>query len=282
MQLTVEMLRNLVRPAAVGTVFTFQETLGALNLRCVESASKPVTVRSKYTTTVHVIGGAAACGARTVDEQDVVYLPKVAGGCKLTLTPADGPLRLLIAEYGDVKGAAPNTDAPLFIDGDRGTGYWRTQYGGPRHGMPDFNPKGVKYRDICWPYLDPAILAQTVEIPPHHMVPAHAHGRAGEPVTGAKVWQWYYCYRGRAKIHIGASVQTYCEVELKAGDVMVYPNGLAHNVLCGGEGCFYIFGEKKGDGQVAPPVLEDEFVYEKKLCTRGAMSVRELLEKERA
>ena len=61
---------------------------------------------------------------------------------------------------------------------------------------------------------------------------------------------------------------------------MVYPNGVAHNILCDEEGCFYIFGEKKADGDTAPPVLEDEFAYEKRLCTRGTMRVTDLLREE--
>jgi hypothetical protein len=71
-------------------------------------------------------------------------------------------------------------------------------------------------------------------------------------------------------------------VEIRADSVLVFPNGVAHNVTAGEGGCRYLFLERRRPGGTVNLFLDEEKDYERQLSLRGSMSLEEFLRFERA
>jgi mannose-6-phosphate isomerase-like protein (cupin superfamily) len=152
----------------------------------------------------------------------------------------------------------------------------RLQYRGLDHGRsPEharFNPEGITYVDKLWG-SSRDVLSQELSMPPRAVVPCHAHEPLGAPPDGNSVWQAYYVWEGRARVHIGRSLDSIEKVDLVPGDVLLYPNGVAHKVVAGEEGARYVFLEKRARGDTGGMVLEEEAAYERKLTSRLDMDL---------
>ena len=119
-------------------------------------------------------------------------------------------------------------------------------------------------------------------MPPGHVVPVHQHGELGRDPAGDDFWQAYYVWEGSARVEIGASVRDMASVELRAESVLVYPNGVAHNVVAGDNGCRYLFFERRRPGGSVNLFLDEEKDYERELTLRGNMSLEDFLRVEHA
>jgi mannose-6-phosphate isomerase-like protein (cupin superfamily) len=164
-------------------------------------------------------------------------------------------------------------------------GYVRTQYRGNMHGwgraVAGFNPKGIVYTDKLWG-ASRDVLAQELAMPPGHIVPVHAHGALGRKPSADDFWQAYYVWAGSARVDIGRSLSDRTTISIGPGSVLVYPNGVAHNVVAGAKGCRYVFFERRGAATAGNLDLDNEKDYERRLSLRLDLSLDEFLRSELA
>jgi len=271
-----ELLTKLREP---GTVFSYRQTAGAMEVVALAGAGQ-IELHGR-SVTINGISGRAEVGGVRVDQEDFLYLPP--GEARALPYQTDG--LLLVCEYAPVGESPDLARGPILVPKGRANGYVRTQYCGPSHGWgPDFskfNPQGITYVDKLWG-SSRDVLAQELTIPPHHIVPCHNHHTLGLPPDVRHAWQAYYVWEGTARVDIGRTVDDIETLPIGAGDVLIYPNGVAHNVIAGRDGCRYIFLEKKSVDDPLNLNLDAEKDYERRLSSRLAMDLKSFIRVETA
>jgi mannose-6-phosphate isomerase-like protein (cupin superfamily) len=139
-----------------------------------------------------------------------------------------------------------------------------------------FNPRGVVYTDKLWG-ASRDVLCQELAMPPNHVIPVHAHGALGRRPSADDFWQAYYVWAGSARVDIGRSLSDRAALTIRPGSVLVYPNGVAHNVVAGRSGCRYIFFERRSAATAGNLNLDAEKDYERRLALRLGMSLEDFL-----
>ena len=271
-----ELLTKLRRP---GTVFSYRQTAEAMELVALAGEGR-IELRGR-SVTINGIRGHAEVAGTAVDQEDFLYFPP--GRSESLPYRTDG--LLLVCEYAPVGDAPDLAIGPILVPRGRANGYIRTQYRGSSHGWgPDFskfNPQGITYVDKLWG-SSRDVLAQELTIPPHHIVPCHNHHTLGLSPDVRHAWQAYYVWEGTARVDIGRSVDDIETLQIGPGDVLIYPNGVAHNVIAGQDGCRYIFLEKKSVDDPLSLNLDAEKDYERRLSSRLAMDLRSFIQIEAA
>ena len=69
-------------------------------------------------------------------------------------------------------------------------------------------------------------------------------------------------------------------IEIRADSVLVYPNGVAHNVTAGERGCRYVYFERRRPSSTVNLFLDEEKDYERRLTLRGKASLENFLRTE--
>jgi len=268
------------RAEAPGVLFTEQETCGVLGIE-VLAGSGEAKLDGRALTFL-VIEGAGEARGESLAVEDLLYVPAGAEG---TLEYAlEG--RALVVRYAPAGEAVEPVRGHLLVRKGQALGYVRTQYRGAAHGwgprVSGFNPEGIVYTDKLWG-ASRDVLAQELVMPPGHAVPCHQHGRLGAAPSGDDFWQLYYVWEGAARVDVGRSAGDIESLEIGPGSVLVYPNGVAHNVVAGGKGCRYVFLERRGVGEADGNLdLDAERDYEHRLTLRLETSLEEFLRAERA
>jgi mannose-6-phosphate isomerase-like protein (cupin superfamily) len=269
----------LTRLRGRGTVFSYQQTSGAMELVALEGVGR-IELRGR-SVTINGIRGHAEVGGVGLSQEDFLYLPP--GEPEPIPYQTDG--LLLVCEYAPVGDAPDLSIGPILVPKGRANGYVRTQYRGSSHGWgPDFskfNPQGITYVDKLWG-SSRDVLAQELTIPPHHIVPCHNHHTLGLPPDVRHAWQAYYVWEGTARVDIGRNVDDIETLQIGPGDVLIYPNGVAHNVVAGEQGCRYVFLEKKSVDDLLNLNLDAEKDYERRLSSRLAMDLKSFIQVETA
>jgi hypothetical protein len=271
--------RYLKKLDAPGTVFSYEQTAGAMHLLALGGTGQ-IELRRRAIT-INGIAGTATVGDFNLQQEDVLYLPSNMIG-KLNYR-TDG--LLLLCEYAPVCDVPEMIRGPIFIPKGRANGYVRTQYRGPSHGwntdFAAFNPQGIRYVDKLWG-TSRDVLAQELTIPPNHAVPCHNHHTLGLEPDGRHAWQAYYVWAGSARVDIGRTADDIQTLQFATGHVLIYPNGVAHNVIAGPQGCRYIFLEKKSVEDPADLNLDAEKDYERRLTSRLGMDLKTFIQLETA
>lgn len=266
------------RPEGPGLLFSEDATCGALRVE-VLGGEGSVLLDGRAATLMVMDGSGSAWGEELYVE-DLLYLPAdTRGTLDYKLTG-----RALFIRY------APTGEEPEAIRGHvvvrmgAALGYVRTQYKGAAHGwggpLAGFNPQGIVYTDKLWG-VSRDVLAQELIMPPAHVVPIHQHGQLGRDPDGSDFWQVYYVWEGSAEVQMGRSAREVEKLQIRAESVLVYPNGVAHNVIAGENGCRYLFFERRRAGGSMHLYLDEEKDYERKLTLRANMSLEEFLRTER-
>ncbi len=262
------------RPEGPGLLFSEDMTCGALRLEILGGSGK-VSLDGRAFTVMVIDGSGKVLGEKLFVE-DMLYVP--AGRDEALEYDFSG--RALLVRY------APAGDEPEPIRGKvlvrmgQALGYVRTQYRGNMHGWGktalEFNPQGIVYTDKLWG-VSRDVLCQELVMPPNHVVPVHHHGEFGRDPSGDDFWQSYYVWEGSAQVDIGTSVKDMTTVEIQADSVLLFPNGVAHNVTAGEGGCRYTFFERRKPGNAANLFMDEERDYERQLSLRGNLPLEEFL-----
>ncbi|MFQ6048724.1 MAG: cupin domain-containing protein [Phycisphaerae bacterium] len=262
-----------------GVLFSYEQTAGAMQLAAV--AGHGTIEPTQRAVTVNGIRGSGRIGSFDFAQEDFLYLP--AGWNQPIDYRIDG--LLLVCQYAPVRDVPELARGPILIPPGRASGYIRVQYRGLSHGwggdFAGFNPQGITYVDKLWG-LSRDVLAQELTIPPGHIVPCHNHHRLGLPPDGRHAWQAYYVWQGSARVDIGRSLSDIQTLQIGPGDVLIYPNGVAHNVIAGPQGCRYIFLEKKSVDDPLNLDLDSEKDYERRLSSRLDMDLASFIRLELA
>lgn len=265
------------RAARPGLLFSERRTAGALRLEVLAGAGR-LELDGRAAALVVLSGGGSALGRR-LGRQDLLYLPAGTRGA------LDYRLRgrALLARFAAASRRPEALGGPLLVRRGQAFGYVRRQYRGLAHGwgeeLAGFNPRGIVYVDKLWG-TGRDVLAQELAMPPGHVVPVHAHGRLGAAPDGRGFWQFYCVWAGSARVDLGRPGQRPVRLRIGPGSVLVYPNGVAHNVVAGARGCRYLYMEKREAG--APPHLDldAERDYERRLTLRANLSLEAFLRAE--
>ncbi|MHC4916157.1 MAG: cupin domain-containing protein [Planctomycetota bacterium] len=267
------------RPEGPGLLFSEDMTCSALRIEVLGGGGK--LEFDGRSCTVVVIDGAGKLLGEDLFVEDMVFVPAGRKGSE----EYEFSGRALLVRY------APAGDEPEPIRGHvvlrmgQALGYVRTQYRGGVHGWGGtsrgFNPRGIVYTDKLWG-ISRDVLAQELMMPAGHSVPVHAHGKVGGEPVGDDFWQMYYVWEGSALVQMGSSPSDIAEIQIRPDSVLVYPNGVAHNVIAGEQGCRYLFVERRRPGGHVNLFLDEEKDYERRLTLRGDRSLEEFLRTEGA
>ncbi len=267
------------RPEGPGLLFSEDMTCSALRVE-VLGGSGSVKLDGRALTLLVIDGSGRVLGEELFVE-DLLYLPAGREG-ELVY---DFSGRALLIRYAPAGEEPDPLRGHVVVRMGHALGYVRTQYKGATHGWGGrasaFNPQGIVYTDKLWG-VSRDVLCQELIMPPGHAVPVHQHGELGRDPDGDDFWQAYYVWEGSAKVEIGASVKNMSSVELRADSVLIYPNGVAHNVIAGENGCRYLFFERRRPGGSVNLFLDEEKDYERRLTLRGNMSLEDFLRVEHA
>jgi mannose-6-phosphate isomerase-like protein (cupin superfamily) len=251
--------RKLGRP---GVLFSERETCGALGIEVLSGRGR-TSIDGRAALVLAVSGRTEFFGNR-LSAGDLLYWP--AGIIGAPDYAVGG--RALLVRFAPASHGPEIVSAPMVIPAGAAFGYVRTQYCGAAHGWgraaAGFNPAGVRYLDKLWG-TSRDVLCQELAMPPGHVVPVHAHGRLGAKPDGRDFWQAYYVWEGSARVDIGRSPRETTTLRISRGSVLIYPNGVAHNVIAGPRGCRYIFFEKRAEDHPRTMDLDAEKDYERKL-----------------
>ncbi len=262
-----------------GPVFGFDASCGAMSITAL--TGKGTEKIRGSAATVNVLSESAAVEEMELGKEDFVYFP--AGSLETMRYKADG--LILLTLYAPVSEEPDPARGPIIVPRGRANGYVRTQYRGSDHGTEEgyasFNPDGITYVDKVWG-CSRDVLSQELTMPPGAIVPCHVHDVLGLPPNRDKVWQAYYVWEGSARVDIGNSRDSISTIEMEGGDVILYPNGVAHNVVAGDDGCRYIFLEKKALGDDGGLNLDQEREYEHRLTCRLDMNLAAFIRQEKA
>jgi mannose-6-phosphate isomerase-like protein (cupin superfamily) len=268
--------KKVTRP---GLLFSTAQTCGALGIEVLAG-------RGEFATDGEAVLGIIISGRGTVAgeelrTEDLLYLPAgIEGEFGYELSG-----RVLLARFAPLAAGLESIRGQVVIRKGEALGYVRTQYGGKMHGwgraVTNFNPRGIVYTDKLWG-ASRDVLAQELAMPPGHSVPVHAHGALGRKPSADDFWQAYYVWEGSARVDIGRSLRDRTTLAVGPGSVLVYPNGVAHNVVAGPQGCRYVFFERRGAATAGNLDLDNEKDYERRLSLRLDMSLDEFLRAELA
>jgi mannose-6-phosphate isomerase-like protein (cupin superfamily) len=267
------------RPEGPGLLFSEDMTCGALRIEVL--GGKGSLELDGRALTILVLDGSGKLLGEELFVEDLLYCPPGREG-ELEYEFSG---RALLIRYAAAGEEAEPIRGHVVIRMGQALGYVRTQYRGNMHGWgkaaEDFNPRGIVYTDKLWG-ISRDVLAQELLMPPGHMVPVHNHGEFGREPDGEDFWQAYYVWEGSARVEIGTSVKDMTSIDIHRDSVLVYPNGVAHNVVAEGIGCRYMFFERRKPGSTVGLFLDEEKDYERKLALRGNMAFEEFLRTEHA
>jgi mannose-6-phosphate isomerase-like protein (cupin superfamily) len=267
------------RPEGPGLLFSEDMTCAALRVE-VLGGSGSLELDGRSTTLVVIDGSGRFLGEDLVVE-DMVFVPAGRRGSE----EYDFSGRALLVRFAAAGDEPEPIRGHVVVRMGQALGYVRTQYRGGVHGWGaaarEFNPKGIVYTDKLWG-ISRDVLAQELVMPAGHCVPVHSHGDVGGEPTGEDFWQVYYVWEGSALVQMGSSLDDIAEIEIRPDSVLVYPNGVAHNVVAGEKGCRYLFLERRRPGGNVNLFLDEEKDYERLLTLRGGMSLEDFLRAESA
>jgi mannose-6-phosphate isomerase-like protein (cupin superfamily) len=268
--------KKVARP---GVLFSAEHTCGALSIEVLAGRGEFCVHRGAAM--VVVIAGDGHVAGERLGAEDLLYLPAgMEGEYGYDLNG-----RALLARFAPLAAGPEALRGPVVIRRGEALGYVRTQYRGNMHGwgvaVAGFNLRGVVYTDKLWGESRD-VLSQELAMPPGHVIPVHAHGALGRKPSADDFWQAYYVWAGSARVDIGRSLRDRTTLAIGPGSILVYPNGVAHNVVAGPKGCRYIFFERRGAATAGNLNLDAEKDYERRLSLRLDMSLAEFLRSELA
>ncbi|HOX07308.1 MAG TPA: hypothetical protein PK280_12965 [Planctomycetota bacterium] len=262
-----------------GVLFSAAQTCGALEIEIL--AGRGEFAGGGEALMVIVISGRGTVAGEELRTEDILYLPAGAEGQYGFALSG----KALLARFAPLAGGPEAIRGPVVIRKGEALGYVRTQYRGNMHGwgaaVAGFNPRGIVYTDKLWG-ASRDVLAQELAMPPGHIVPVHAHGAVGRKPSADDFWQAYYVWEGSARVDIGRSLRDRTALSIGPGSVLVYPNGVAHNVVAGPKGCRYIFFERRGAATAGNLNLDNEKDYERRLSLRLGTRLDDFLRAELA
>ena len=262
-----------------GVLFSAKDTCGALSVEVLAGRGEfrvhggPVMVL--------VIKGDGLVAGEALGAEDLLYLP-AGTDCECGYHVRG---KALLARFAPLARGSEGLRGAAVIRKGEALGYVRTQYRGNMHGwgpaVAGFNPRGIVYTDKLWG-ASRDVLCQELAMPPGHVIPVHVHGALGRLPSADDFWQAYYVWAGSARVDIGRSLREVASIRIGPGSVLVYPNGVAHNVVAGPAGCRYIFFERRGAATAGNLSLDDEKDYERRLSLRLGMTLEDFLRSELA
>ena len=268
--------RKVIRP---GMLVPAQRTCGVLEIEVLSSRGEFLLEHGSAM--VIVVSGRGDVAGEGLDCEDILYLPAGTEGC----FGYELSGRALLARFAPLARGPEPIRGHVVVRKGEALGYVRTQYRGNMHGwgagVAGFNPNGIVYTDKLWG-ASRDVLAQELAMPPGHIVPVHAHGELGRKPSADDFWQAYYVWEGSARVDIGRSLRDRTTLSIGPGSVLVYPNGVAHNVKAGPKGCRYIFFERRGAATAGNLNLDAEKDYERRLSLRLDTGLEEFLRSELA
>ena len=262
-----------------GVLFSEKHTCGALRVEVL--AGRGRARLDGRAAMFMLIAGRGKVGGEVFGAEDLIYLPAgLHGAFDYELAG-----RALLVRFAPLARGPEALRGPVILRRGQALGYVRRQYGGAAHGwgaaVRGFNPRGITYTDKLWG-ASRDVLAQELAMPPGHMIPVHVHGGLGGSPSARDFWQAYYVWEGSARVDIGRSLREVASIKIGPGSVLVYPNGVAHNVVAGPNGCRYIFFERRGAATAGNLDLDSEKDYERRLSLRLDMNLKEFLRTELA
>jgi mannose-6-phosphate isomerase-like protein (cupin superfamily) len=257
-----------------GVLFAAAQTCGALGIEVLAGRGEFAVEAGPVM--IIVISGRGAVAGEELGTEDILYVPAgTVGDFGYELSG-----RAILARFAPLARGPEAIRGHVVIRKGEALGYVRTQYRGNMHGwgraVAGFNPKGIVYTDKLWG-ASRDVLAQELAMPAGHIVPVHAHGPLGRKPSADDFWQAYYVWEGSARVDIGRSLRDRTKLTIGPGSVLVYPNGVAHNVVAGPKGCRYVFFERRGAAAAGNLNLDAEKDYERKLTLRLNVSLADFL-----
>ncbi len=267
--------------AKPGVLFSAAQTCGALGIETL--AGRGGFAVEDGAVMVIVVSGRGTVAGEELAAEDLLYIPAgTEGEFGFDLS---GGGRALLARFAPLARGPESIRGHVVVRKGEALGYVRTQYRGNMHGwgagVAGFNPNGIVYTDKLWG-ASRDVLAQELAMPPGHIVPVHAHGELGRKPSADDFWQAYYVWEGSARVDIGRSLRDRTTLSIGPGSVLVYPNGVAHNVKAGPKGCRYIFFERRGAATAGNLNLDAEKDYERRLSLRLDTGLDDFLRSELA